>query len=185
MKRFNYLGRGNAAPARRIATTLAIDNRVRGPLAALAAIVLFTAAIAAVQLSRLHTAQTALTISAIRLATSERDVASLRILQRDTDVQARLVRRLNDSRSQSLMNIAHVVWVGNHLPHDTWLRSLRFENGTYSLDGTAARMAAIGNAIIALRSDSQSGVPQLVSIRNDSSDRNARIQYVLRLEQQP
>ncbi len=185
MKRFNYLGSRTFATRRRLHARLAVDDRIRGPLSALAATVALTATIAAIQLARLHAAQDAYAVCARRLAVSERNVASIRTLQRHVDVEARLARRLNDLRSESLNNVARIAWVGNHLPHDTWLRSLRYENGTYSLDGTAARMAAVGNAMLALHVDDRTGMPQLVSIRDDRNDATARIEYTLRLEQAP
>jgi Tfp pilus assembly protein PilN len=180
--RFNYL----AAPGRPWftppPTVVAIDNRIRGPLAALLATIVVTAALGTVQLIRLHAAQDAYARASIRLQADElaiRDVDALR-----TRVARR--RGLSDYadglQRASLARTNELAWIGNRLPAHTWLRALRYENGRYTLEGSCARAAAVGAVILALRDETHAAIPQLVSLRDDHTAGATRVRFTLRLQ---
>jgi Tfp pilus assembly protein PilN len=182
MNRFNYLPvarRPSLAPR---LTVVAIDNRIRGPLSALLATIVLTAALSTVQLVRLHTAQLAYARAAIHLNADQEAVRDVETLRRD------VVRRrsLNDYvvglARASLARTNELTWIGNRLPAQTWLRALRFEAGGYSLEGTCDRAAAVGTTILALRDEAHAAIPQLVSLRDDRSAARARVRFTLRLQ---
>ena len=183
MKGFNYLAAAQRRKPLAFGTTIAIDNRIRGPLAALVAIVVLTCAIGAVQLSRLGAAAQAYSVTSAQLAASELTVRSVKRLRARLDAQAQVADRIDEIRRTSLQRVSELAWIGNHLPRDTWLHAVRYEDGTYSLEGSSARAGAVGNAILALRENTRAAAVRLVSLHADASTK--RIDYTLRLEPNP
>jgi Tfp pilus assembly protein PilN len=185
MNSFNYLGAARPLRWPSVATTFAIDNRVRGPLALLMATLIFTTAVAVAQFSRLHAAQRAFTAMSTRLATSNASVAAINALRARVDEKTRLAAHIDDVRRISLVHANELAWIGNHLPQDTWLSALRYEDGNYSLEGTSKRIGAVGSAILALRGGDLATAPRLVSLRDDAGDASAHVHYTLVLEARP
>jgi Tfp pilus assembly protein PilN len=89
---------------------------------------------------------------------------------------------LTAMRRASLAHTSELTWIGNRLPAETWLRSLRYENGRYTLEGTCARATAVGAAILALRDAAHAAIPQLVSLRDDRSAAPTSVRFTLRLQ---
>lgn len=183
MTRFNYL----RAPARKpvfvLSGTFAIDNRIRGPLAALVATFILTGALSLVQFSRFTAAQRAYVAQSQRLLARAAQVEAVTALRATTVRKSRLIAHVDAVRRMSLAHANELAWIGNHLPADTWLGVLRYEHGSYSLEGASERAAAVGSAMLALRDNPRSTLPKLVSLRDDADTSGAaRIRYTLRLE---
>jgi Tfp pilus assembly protein PilN len=174
--RFNYLQRGR--PQLRFAT-VAIDNRIRGPLVALFATLLLTAILSSAQLVRLQAAQHAYAAASTRLLNAEAAVARTRALHGRILAASRLAARVDGIRRASLVHANELTWIGNHLPAHVWLVALRYEGGTYSLEGTSDRASAVGAAMDALNDGSHPIVPQLVSLHDDGSTGATRVRYRL------
>jgi Tfp pilus assembly protein PilN len=182
MIRFNYL---DDARHRSFNLTFAIDNRIRGPLFALVAIVLVTVALTMVQLVRLRAAHEAYLMTSARLADGTAAVAQIKSLQARIDGKVQLTARVAEIRESSMSKTTELAWIGNHLPRDTWLRTLRLEHGTYSLEGTSTHVASVSGAMMALNDSSQTVVPRLISVHTDVSDPSAPVTYALRLDPRP
>jgi Tfp pilus assembly protein PilN len=183
MTGFNYLG-----PSRRPSfpirlTVVAIDNRIRGPLATLLATIVLTTTLSAVQLARLHAAQLAYVHASERLRAGEGAVRDIESRQ----ARLRRLRELGDYvagvQRASLARTNELAWIGNRLPAQTWLRTLRVERGVYSLEGTCDRVAAVGAVMIALRDEAHPAIPQLVSLHDDRTSAD-RVRFTLRLQTQ-
>jgi hypothetical protein len=177
--RFNYL-----APPRRFrfaaTTRLAIDNRVRGPLAALMGTVVLTAALSAVQLERLHAARSAYERAAISFTAGEAGLRGVTALREEVIRRTQLDSSATAVRQASLSHADELIWIGNRLPARTWLRTLRYENSGYLLEGISDR--AVGEAMNALHNRDRGTVPQLVSLQTDAGDGPARVRYTLRVD---
>jgi hypothetical protein len=119
--------------------------------------------------------------AAIALTATEpavRDVAALRERVART---AQLCDEIDSIRRSGLQRANEFAWIGNQLPAHTWLRALRYEDGVYSLEGTAEYASAVGAAILALRDADRATLPQLVALNADPNAGAARIHYRLRI----
>jgi Tfp pilus assembly protein PilN len=185
MNRFNYLLASRRPAFTSRFAVLAIDNRVRGPLAALLVTVLLTATGGLIQLARLCAADQAYARAAMALS-------ALQPAVRNVDAQrARVVRKtlladyLLGIRRSDFVHANELTWIGNRLPPHTWLGALRYEAGSYSLEGTSDRAAEVGTAMLALHDAAHATTPQLVSLHDDGSAGAARVHYTLRLQTRP
>ena len=184
VKRFNYLNdRRIGWPA--IAFTVAIDNRIRGPLAALVTTLILTAVVSFVQLTRLQSAQRSYAVACARLAASTSAASAVKAFGAQVEGKARLAAHVAQLRRISIVRVNELAWIGNHLPPDTWLTALRYENGSYSLEGTSERVAAVGSAMVALRADGRAGAARLVSLHDEANSSVRHVHYTLRLEAHP
>ncbi len=181
VNRFNYLPDVRTQRFPNFAVRVAIDNRIRGPLATLGAILFVSAGLSTVQLARLHAAQHTSAVIAARLAASADSLAAIRCLRVRVHAARRMSEQLADMRRVSIAHANELAWIGNHLPSETWLSALHYENGAYSLEGTSSRVAAIGNAILALQVGGRAGEPRLLSLHEDAA-RPGHVMYSLRLE---
>ncbi len=185
MKRFNYLaGRRRTAGDSKLGG-LAIDNRIRVPLAAFIASITLAATLDLVQLTRLHAAQDRYARASIRLAADEPAVRERGALRAHIQRETQLIDYVVGLQRTSLARADDLAWIGNRLPAHTWLRALRFENGYYTLDGTSDRSAAVGTALLALRDAGRATLPQLVSLHDDGASTAPRVRYTLRIETRP
>lgn len=178
--RFNYLPAPRPAFGARFAP-IAVDNRVRGPLAALAIAIVFTIAASTVQIVRLHAAADEYARASMRLTADGpalREIAALQArLIRESDLSNYVdgVRRANLARANEL------AWIGNRLPAQTWLSTLRYENGSYSLEGTSDQPQSVAAAMDALRDPGHPITPQLVSLSDDPASGAQHVHYRLRI----
>ncbi len=184
MTRFNYLAAGPREYRFHRPEGLAIDNRIRGPLAALTAIVVVCAALVIVQFQRLEAAHSAYLVAAARVNDEpERDRSSVLRLRLQSDV--RLAQAVAAARRDSLTHANALAWIGNALPGQTWLHTLRYDHGVYVLEGSAARTDAVGLALLALHDPARGMYPRLVSVRDDGTGGPIRVHYTLRIAAQP
>jgi Tfp pilus assembly protein PilN len=183
--RFDYLPhRGHSGVAiRRLG--LVIDNRIRGPLAALIATLILVALLAGASIVRLHSAQDAYIAASGRLANDASALAQVREIRADALDGTRLIEHAAQLRATNVRSADELVWIGNRLPAHVWLRSLRKENDGYVLEGTALHVSDVGAAILALHDRTHPTVPQLVSLRNDPGASPARVNYRLRVPTLP
>lgn len=164
---------------------LAIDNRIRTPLAAFLTALTLTAMLSLVQLARLHAAQGRYERVSARLVADEPALDATGALRAQLQRETRLADYVTGLQRSSLEHANELIWIGNRLPAHTWLRALRFENGTYTLEGTSDGAAAVGAALLALRDAAGSARPQLVSLHDDGGSAATRVRYTLRLETHP
>ena len=185
MTRFDYL----AAPRRRRCAApriaLAIDARIRGPLAILAFTFLAVGALAAIGIARLHAEVRVTAALEERLATDAVPLAAL--LRERTRIArgAAILAHVAALRRSDGQRANELAWIGNRLPADTALRALRYEAGRYALEGTSRQVAAIGVAMLALRDADRGTIPHLVTLRANADGSPSSVNYELRLDATP
>jgi Tfp pilus assembly protein PilN len=185
VKRFNYLAGPRQAAGDSKLGGVAIDNRIRVPVAAFIASVTLAAMLDLVQLTRLHAAQDRYSRASIRLAADEPAVRESGARRAHIRHETQLIDYVVGLQRTSLSRANDLAWIGNRLPAHTWLRAVRFENGNYTLDGTSDRSAAVGTALLALRDAGHATLPQLVSLHDDGGSTATRVRYTLRVETRP
>ncbi len=185
MTRFNYLVRARRSSVPRALPVLAIDNRIRGPLGALVATVALTAILCTVQFARLQAAGRTYAAASAQIAADAPALAAVDALRARLSVLAQLDAAVSAMRRSSLARADELAWIGNHLPQQTWLTSLRYEDGAYWLEGTADHAAAVGAALDALHDPAHDVTPQLLSLRDNAGAAGPRFEYRLRLQAAP
>lgn len=176
--RFNYIADVRARRRTPRIDAIAIDNRVRGPLAALAATVALTAAVSVVQVDRFHAARTSYIRAEERAAALRPQLDALSALRAHLATGRQLRDALDAMRRASLARVDDVAWIGNRLPAQTWLHTLRYDNGGYWLEGSSTQAAAVGASLLALADAQHQTAPELVSLHDDPA---ARVSYRLHL----
>lgn len=179
MRRINYLVTWSE---RHIGLALpqAIPTPLRAPLAVLLCSIAFVTVVWGVQHARLNAAQRDGAELARQLARSEREVAAVRAIERDVTRLRALAERVASVRGSGTARASEIAVIGNRLPHDAWLTSLRTDRGALALEGRGARLGAVGAAIAGLAQlPSYAGV-RLISVHEDPS--RAGVTYALALE---
>lgn len=78
-------------------------------------------------------------------------------------------RTLDEERLGGLDQSNQIARVGNRLPDGTWLDTLRTDaSGSWTLNGRASRLAAIGSALRTLADLDSHGDPRLLSLTADA-----------------
>lgn len=178
VRRFNFI-ETTARPV------FVFDKRIRGALCAIGGTGILVALMYVIDSTRLHVAEERRSASAEKLASSERRVRRVKLLDAEVTRLGYLVTRVDQVRISGLRRANQLATIGNKLPNDTWLTSIRYENGVYSLEGESLRIGAVGSAILSFSSVRSSlGTPHLISLRGPGGhERTARaVRYTLRLE---
>ena len=166
MRRINYIvtwterHAGFALPA-------AIAPSLRGPLAALACSIAFAGVVWGVQHARLDAVERDGAGLARRLAASERDVARVRTIERDVTRLRALGERVARIRRSGTLRASEIAVVGNRVPPDAWLTSLRADRSALALEGRGARLAAVGTTIAGLAGLPAYAGARLISVHDD------------------
>lgn len=179
MRRINY---ALTWSERHVGVTLpsAIPAALRPPLAALACAVAFVLVVWGVQQARLRAAERDGAELAGRLAAAERGVAVVRAMGREVARLRTLDDRIARIRRSGTDRASEIAVVGNRLPSDAWLTSLRADRGALALEGRGARLSAVGSAIADLaRLPSYAGA-RLLSVRDDPG--RTGVTYAIALE---
>jgi Tfp pilus assembly protein PilN len=185
VKRFDYLAAPRQSVFHSRPSGLAVDNRIRIPLAAFIVTLTLAAMLATIQFARLHAAQARYERASVQLSADEPALAAARTLRARVLRETRLVAYVADLQRTSLNRANELAWIGNRLPAHTWLHALRFENGEYTLEGSSDRAAAVGAAMLALRGAAPGARPQLVTLHDDGAGPAPRVRYTLRVETRP
>jgi Tfp pilus assembly protein PilN len=149
MRRINYL---RSWSERRIGIALPslVAAELRGPLAAFAGSLALTGVLWGVQDTRLHGAERAGAAYAERLAATQGDVARVRAVEREAARLQTLSERVETLRRSGALRANEIAAIGNRLPADVSLSSLRADRGTLAVEGRGARLAAVGTTIASL-----------------------------------
>ncbi len=178
MRRSNYLPSWSERHIGVALPSLAMELRV--PLAALAGSIALTGVLWGVQSTRLHGAERDGAVYAERLASMQLDVARVRAVERDADRLDALASRVATIRRSGAVRANEIAVLGNRLPRDAWLSSLRADRGTLALEGHSARLAAVGTTIASLAALPAYGTARLVAVHDDPV--RAGVTYALALE---
>lgn len=180
MTRFNFLAA--TQPKRPRLREMTIAARLRAPLGALAGTAALVAALYTVQTVRLHVASEWHDNALVRLAQSEAAVRQIKSLDANVARRSALAAAVIEVQRSGTRRANELAWIGNTLPSETWLSSVRVDAGNYALEGGAKRVAAVGAALLALRSNSALGIPRLLSVTDEGTAVPGTVRYVLRLE---
>jgi Tfp pilus assembly protein PilN len=136
-----------------------------------------------VQETRLRAAEHDGAAYAERLTATQLDVARVRAVERDVDQLRTLGERVDAIRRSGALRANEIAALGNRLPADAWLSSLRADSGTLAIEGHGARLAAVGTAIASLAALPAYRTARLVAVHEDPV--RFGVTYALSLEPKP
>jgi Tfp pilus assembly protein PilN len=163
VKRIDYL----RAPARRRVPALFVDQRLRHALAAFGIAVLLVFSTSAVELARLNAAQQDAASLTQRLADAETTAAGAKSLRREIEKLQVLARRVDATRHLAEADVEEIAELGNRLPPDVWLTTLRLASGAVALEGRGARLEEVAAAMTALARLPRFTQARLLHVRDD------------------
>lgn len=165
MRRIDYLPSWSERHAGIVLPPLA--RELHAPLAALAASFALAGVMWGVQTSRLHAAERDGAAYAERLASVQLDAARVHAVERAVRRLRSLDERVDEVRRSGTLSANAIGAVGNALPADAWLSSLRADRGTLAIEGRAARLVAVGSTIAALGALPTYGTARLLGVHDD------------------
>jgi Tfp pilus assembly protein PilN len=179
VRRINYLPSWSE---RHIGVALppVVAPELRAPLAAFAGALALAGVLWGLQSTRLHAAEADGAVYAERLAATQPEIARVRAIERDVDRLEALGERVATIRRSGTLRANEIATLGNRLPPDAWLSSLRADRGTLAVEGHGARLAAVGSAIASLAALPAYGAARLVAVHEDPV--RAGVTYALSLE---
>jgi Tfp pilus assembly protein PilN len=163
-----------------IALPSLVAAELRAPLAAFAGSLALTGVLWGVQGTRLHAAERAGAAYAEQLTARQADVARVRAVERDVARLQTLAERVETIRRSGTLRANEIAALGNRLPADVWLSSLRADRGTLAVEGRGARLGAVGTAIASLASLPAYRTARLVAIHQEPM--RSGVTYALALE---
>ena len=182
MKRINYLPSWSERHIG-IALPSLVTAELRAPIASLAGAIALAGVLWAVQETRLHAADHDGAAYAERLASTQLDVARVRAVEREVERMRTLAERVDTIRRSGALRANEIAALGNRLPADAWLSSLRADRGTLALEGHGARLAAVGTTIASLAALPAYRNARLIAVHEDPV--RSGVTYALSLEPKP
>jgi Tfp pilus assembly protein PilN len=179
MKRTNYLVTRSERLVG-VALPRTAPARLRGPLAALLGSLALVGALDGVQVTRLASTAHEGRLAADRLAAGEGAVLRVRAVENDVVRLRGLVQRVTEIRRSGPAQAGALAALGNGVPADAWLASIRVEHGGYTVEGRGARLSAVGTTMAALASVPAAGAARLLDV-HDRADRSG-VSYAISLE---
>ncbi|GAC1416189.1 MAG: hypothetical protein NVSMB5_06230 [Candidatus Velthaea sp.] len=180
MNRFNFIA--VRRPMDFTIDKMTVPPRLREPAGALAATAALVTVLYGIQTIRLQEASERHGTAVARLARSEAAIRHFKMLDAEIARRSRLAAAVIDVQRSGVRRANELAWIGNRLPSETWLSSIRVDAGSYALEGGSERVAAVGAAMQSLRGNPTLGTPQLQSVTDDASAASSRVRYALRLE---
>lgn len=179
MKRINYL----VAPSERLFGD--VVGRLATPSVRLAAAtvggaVLALAVPAGIESARLHELERVGAAYEARLAETALDAARVRRLERDVARLRALDDELLSVRRSGGASADEIAALGNALPGDTWLTTLRRDGDGLDVEGTGDRMRSVASALAELARLPRYATARLVSAYGTSG--GAKVNYAIVLE---
>ncbi len=163
MKRINYLltrsEQLTGIPLRDL-----IPFSLRGPVLALSGALVLVGVLHGLQSARLGAATRDGNAIVTRTALVERQLDGVRSLERETLALRQLATTVSALQHSGAARASELAAIGNRLPNDAWLTSIRVERGGYALDGHCVRLASVGTTMAAL---ALRGTARLIGVRED------------------
>ena len=182
MRRINYLSSWSERHLG-VALPSPITAELRAPMASLAGAIALAGVLWAVQQTRLHAAEHDGAAYAERLSATQLDVARVRAVEHDVELLRMLGDRVDAIRRSGALRANEIAALGNRLPADAWLSSLRADRGMLALEGHGTRLAAVGTAISSLAALPAYRTARLVAVHEDPV--RSGVTYALSLEPKP
>jgi Tfp pilus assembly protein PilN len=179
MRRINYLPSWSERHVG-IALPSVVAVELRAPLVAFAGSLALAGVLWGVQATRLHDAERDGAVYAEHVAATQLDVARARALEHDVVRLRALDERVEAIRRSGALRANEIAALGNRLPANAWLTSLRADRGTLALEGHGARLTAVGTTLAALAALPAYGAARLVAVHEDPQ--RSGVTYALSLE---
>lgn len=165
MKRIDYL---RPPHRRRTVRRFAADPRWRHTLGAGGVAALLIGGTILVELVRFDAAWRDGVALSEQLVQADAAAAQARSMRRDLERLRSIAGRIETTRRIALANASEIATLGNGLPTDVWLTSLRLGPNAIALEGRGARLDAVAAAMSALVRLPRFTQAQLVSVRGDA-----------------
>jgi Tfp pilus assembly protein PilN len=179
MRRVNYLPSWSERHVG-VALPSLVRAELRAPLAAFAGSIALAGVLWAAQAARAHAADADGAVLAARVAAAQFAVTRVRGVERDVVRMRALAERVETIRRSGPQRANEIAALGNRLPADAWLSSLRADRGTLAVEGHSARLAAVGTTIASLAALPAYGSARLVAVHDDPV--RSGVTYALSLE---
>jgi len=181
VRRVNY---APAAATRELgARAFAALPSLRVPLVALGVALLCAATLWAVEDGRLRRIAAARDANAAQLTALEPAAARARATARDVTQLRAAEARLDDVARSGARQANEVAALGNALPPDVWLASLRWDHDALAVEGHAARVSAVAATLRRLALLRSYAAVRLTSARTERP--RAGVAYALALDRRP
>ena len=179
MTRFNYL---IGWTERHAGVTLgsAFAPALRGPLIALACAFAVVFVSWALQRTRLADADARSAEYTRRAAAIATDVARVRAVEREVAQLRTLALRAGAIRRSGAQRASEIAALGNRLPSDAWLTSVRADRTALALEGRGERIETVAAALTGLARLPPYTGARLLSVREDPVGRG--VTYALALD---
>jgi Tfp pilus assembly protein PilN len=180
MKRVDYL----RPTVRRFRLGLApASAKLRHALAALSLMAFAVGTTATVEAGRLAGLQRAGVALAEQLARADAGAARARLLQRELARLRGVALRVAATRRSGPAEANEIAALGNRLPPDVWLTSLRIAPDAIALEGRSARLEAVAAAMRALARSPHVAEARLVNAHEDTL--HGGVAYAIALDRRP
>ena len=144
-------------------------HALRGPLCALAASLILVALTSTVQALRLHALDREAGAIAARRAVLEPALTRLHATQRAVSRLEQLAAANSTVRSSGGLSANEIASIGNALPIDAWLTTLRVTPRTIALEGRTARVRTVAATLSALERVRGVAAVRLLSAHADAA----------------
>lgn len=181
MKRINYVPSWSERHIGMVLPAITVSLRV--PLIALASALALAGVLWVVEATRLRAAEHAGAAYAEQLAATQLEVGRVRAIERDVERLRALGDRVDTIRRSGALRANEIAALGNRLPADAWLSSLRADRGTLVVEGRGTRLAAVGTVIGSLATLPAYRSARLVAVHEDPA--RSGVTYALALEPRP
>ena len=145
----------------------AVAPALREPLGVLGCALALVAIVWAVQHARLASLETRGADYAERLASGAVALARVRDLETDVARLRSLHERVDAIRRTGPLRAAEIATLGDRLPDDAWLTSLRADRAALALEGRSSRIESVAAAVAGLTRLPAYGGVRLLSVRED------------------
>jgi hypothetical protein len=158
----------------------AFSPALAAPLGAFASALALVAVMGAVQHARLGALEARGAEDVRRLNAVEVDLVRVRAVEGDVAKLRALRERVDAIRRSGPVRAGEIAAVGDRLPPDAWLTSLRAERAALALEGRGAGIDAVAIALADLARLRSVGAVRLLSLRGDPAGRG--VDYALALD---
>jgi Tfp pilus assembly protein PilN len=177
VRRLNYL----RTPSERLfGVPLRVGTHARAPLAALGAALLLVATVWFLEEARLSAAQRAGLDAAAHLRSIAPELAQTHALEAEVAHLRALNRLVDDLARSGTRSANRLALLGNRLPREAWLTTIRVQGRDIALEGRGAKLATVGSTLATLQHLPGYASARLVTIRRDAL--HADVVYAIALE---
>jgi hypothetical protein len=164
-----------------VAVRLTLAPSLRAPLAVLVCSLALVAVLWTVQHLRLLAAERDGADYERRVAAAEAGFVRVRAFERDVVRLRALTGRIAAIRRSGPQRADEIAALGNRLPPDAWLTSLRADRVALTIEGHGARLGTVGSTIAGLAHLPPYAGVRLLSVRENAA--RAGVDYALALDQ--